>query len=92
MYQGSWSKGHSGHSVPTKVSLDKVSFWPKCHSAVNGPVGRKEEMFDRRLFFADFVPRTIAAQWDQNIFEGAFCNLLPGQCSGIKKLISIFVI
>ena len=43
-------------------------------------------MFDRRFFFADFVPRTLAAQWDQNIFEGAFCNLLPGQCSGIKKV------
>ena len=36
------------------------------------------------FFFADFVPHTLAAQWDQNIFEGAFCNLLPGQCSGKK--------
>ena len=40
--------------------------------------------FRRRSFSADFVPRTLAAQWDQNIFEGAFCNLLPGQCSGKK--------
>ena len=104
MYQGSWSKGHSGHSVPTKVSLDKVSYWPKCDSAVNGLVGRQGGTFKREkgnvchlfpsLGVASFSPILCLTPLQHNGIKIFLKEHFVTYCLVnvvVKKLISIFV-